>query len=288
MKFAVIANPDRLAIYEPLHQLFDWVSKNSGQVFLFNNVAENLDSLPAICIAKNTESECIDNSDVVVAIGGDGTILRTAKLVKDSGKPILGVNSGRMGFMANIPQERFTEALDSLKSGDAHTDKRYLLKATVEGEEPYYALNEFLFSKKGSASMVTLGVAFDGVFVNNYWADGVLISTPSGSTAYNLSSGGPIVMPESQVLVITPINPHTLTTRPLVLPDDRAITVSPVSDEHEMIFSGDGLQFSIPKNVKSIKIERTSFSVSLLQLPDQNYFETLRTKLMWGADVREK
>ena len=165
-------------------------------------------------------------------------------------------------------------------------DKRQLLKATTEDQHHYYALNEFLFSRKDTSTMINLEVEYDGSLINHYWADGLIISSPTGSTAYNLSAGGPIIQPNTPVMVVTPINPHTLTTRPLVLPSNRPLTVRSVGTSEHILFSYDGIVQ--PHNSKlDIEIIQSDFSVDLIQLPDQNYFETLRNKLMWGFDKRK-
>lgn len=288
MIFSVIANPERTAIYTSLQKLVVWAEAHAHTVHISAEVAQHMSERSAVVSIFGSEAEAIAHSDVVVAVGGDGTMLRAAKAVLNADIPILGVNSGRLGFLANIPQERLVEALDELAAGNFHKDERFLLEARVNGSEPFYALNEFVFSKKGSTSMITLAVYYDGKLVNTYWADGIMVSTPTGSTAYNLSSGGPIVMPESRVILLTPINPHTLTTRALVLPDDRPIEIRPVSESEDILFSNDGENRGFSERVAHIVVSRTRFSVSLIQLPDQNYFETLRKKLMWGADIREK
>src|SRR5699024_6774618 len=155
-----------------------------------------------------------------------------------------------------------------------------LLEAKDSRDNRYYALNEFLFSKMDSTSMITVKAEFDGMFINKYWADGLIVASPTGSTAYNLSSGGPIVMPESDVMVLTPINPHTLTTRPLVLPSEKTLKIIVEKQQYEVSFSYDGNSCSIEHYPLEIKIQRSDFSIDLVELPDQSYFETLRHKLM--------
>jgi NAD+ kinase len=188
--------------------------------------------------------------------------------------------------MANIQPAQIEEALECVVNKEYQLDKRQMLKATTEDQHHYYALNEFLFSRKDTSTMINLEVEYDGSLINHYWADGLIISTPTGSTAYNLSAGGPIIQPNTPVMVVTPINPHTLTTRPLVLPSNRPLTVRSVGTPEHILFSYDGIVQ--PHNSKlDIEIIQSNFSVDLIQLPDQNYFETLRNKLMWGFDKRK-
>lgn len=287
MIFSVIANHERSAVYKPIHFLAKWATEKGHEVLVSPQIYDNLHNPLPVITRCESEKSAVEKSDVAMTSGGDGTILWAARNVLNSGKKILGVNSGRMGFLANIKQSQLGEALDAVEKKNYSLDKRFLLEAQVNDSPKIYALNEFLFSKKGKASMITITVECDGEFVNKYWADGILVSTPTGSTAYNLSSGGPIVMPETNVLVITPINPHNLTTRPIVLPAEKPIRIKITPEDQEVLFSNDGEIPEINGDIKVVDIKRTDFQIELIQLPGQSYFETLRTKLMWGADMRE-
>jgi len=213
--------------------------------------------------------------------------LRVARLVLGNNKPILGINTGRLGFLANVAQDDIEEALNYTSSGNYKIDKRALLQATEPDGTVHYALNEFLFSKGGTASMISLCAYFDDMFINRYWADGIIVATPTGSTAYNMSAGGPIVMPTTNVMVLNPINPHTLTTRPLILPSTKELTIKSDTSKNDVIFSKDGEISDITGDDFIIKIRRSEFTIELIKLPEQTYFDTLRNKLMWGMDVRE-
>ncbi|HKI45048.1 MAG TPA: NAD(+)/NADH kinase [Balneolales bacterium] len=289
MKLAVIANPAKYEIKEPFKKLLHWASQNQVDVYFHTELKYMLDEMcQKCCHPLDSELKVIDEAQIIIAMGGDGTMLRTARLVGSSGKPILGVNSGRLGFMANTQPGQLIEALKHIMSGNFKLDKRYLLEAVDNGGNHYLALNEILFSKKASASMITISAYYNGMFINRYWADGLLVSSPTGSTAYNLSSGGPIVMPQTNVLVLTPINPHTLTTRPVVLPTDEPIRLAVEKQEHDVLFSYDGEICEITQYPLEVEINRTSFTIDILELPGHDYFETLRTKLMWGRDFRDK
>lgn len=288
MTFCIVANPEKYSIHKPLIKVVEWCDQNgiplfiSQELFTFFPALSKFERLNIV----SSETEAIENSDIVIALGGDGTMLHTAQLVKYSSKPVLGINTGRLGFMANIQPSQIDEAFDHIIKNNFTIDKRDLLQATVPGGKSYYALNEFLFTKKDTSSMITLTVEYDGKLINEYWADGLLVSSPSGSTAYNLSAGGPIVLPGTPVMVLTPINPHTLTTRPLVLPSDKKLTVKTSETPENILFSYDGTIH--PQDSKlDVDISRSEFSFHLIQLPDQNYFETLRNKLMWGMDKRK-
>ncbi|HKJ47372.1 MAG TPA: NAD(+)/NADH kinase [Balneolales bacterium] len=289
MNLAIIANPDKYAVKKPFKEILKWADENDVTIF-FNHslkflINNGVNRNYSIC---DSEQEAIDKSDIVISLGGDGTMLWTARLVKKSGKPILGVNSGRLGFMANTQLKDLIPSLNHLKNGNYKEDRRFLLHAKDNAGNVYHALNEFLFTKKGSASMITVDVLYDDMFINKYWADGLIVATPTGSTAYNLSSGGPIVMPQTSVMVVTPINPHTLTTRPLVLPVDKVLKIRVQQQEHEVLFSYDGEICEITQYPFEIEIKRSDFTIDILELPGQSYFETLRTKLMWGLDFREQ
>lgn len=287
MNFAIIANPKKYAVKDPFMQVLTWADEHEAQVFFSDQLNELYDGEEHDSShITDSEEEAIDNADIIIAMGGDGTMLYTARLLKNIQKPILGVNSGRLGFMANTQKENLEKALYSLNKGNYRLEKRFLLQAEDKHGNIYHALNEFLFSKKDSTSMVTVNAEYDGMFINKYWADGLIVASPTGSTAYNLSSDGPIVMPNSNVMVVTPINPHTLTTRPLVLPSNKPLKVTVEKQDHEVLFSYDGKIGDIQEYPLEVKILQSDFSIDLIELPNQSYFDTLRHKLMWGRDFR--
>lgn len=288
MKLAVIANPKKYSVKKPFTEALNWADTNNVKVYFNDDLQELYDGnnhTSAELVA--TEKEAIDQADIVVAMGGDGTMLYTARLMKNISKPILGVNSGRLGFMAYTQKENLQQALDYLRSGNYRLDKRFMLEAEDKDGNLYHALNEFLFSKKDSTSMVTVEAEYDDMFINKYWADGLIIASPTGSTAYNLSANGPIVMPNTDVMVLNPINPHTLTTRPLVLPSNKSLKITVKQQEHEVLFSYDGEIYEIQAYPFVVEIRRSNFTIDLIELPNQSYFDTLRNKLMWGMDFRK-
>lgn len=287
MRFGIIANPDKYAIREPLVQIRKWCSKNGHEIYLLPALYNILDEVSG-SISIDDEATIIASSDVIIGIGGDGTMLYTARLVGMSGKPILGVNSGRLGFLANLQHEEIDSALDNVVTGTFSLDPRSLLTAIDTTGKTYTALNEFLFSKKGTPAMIIIEAWYDNDYINRYWADGLIIATPTGSTAYNLSSNGPIVAPSTDVMILTPICPHTLTTRPIVLRSDKEVKIRVVSQPHEVLFSYDGQVYEIAEYPFEVRIKRSDFAVNMIQLPGQSYFDTLRTKLMWGKDYRER
>lgn len=288
MNLAVIANPEKHAVKEPFTKILQWADKQESHVYFSRKLQTLYDgNNHSSSHVTDSETEAIDQADIIIAIGGDGTMLYTARLLKNIPKPILGVNSGRLGFMANTQKKNLVHALDNLREGNYRIDKRYLLQAEDQQGSIYHAMNEFLFSKRDSTSMVSVEAEYDNMFINNYWADGLIVASPTGSTAYNLSSDGPIVMPDSNVMVLTPINPHTLTTRPLVLPSDKPLKITMKKQQHEVLFSYDGKICDIHEYPLVVHIQQSDFSTDLIELPNQNYFDTLRQKLMWGRDYRK-
>ncbi len=285
MRFGIIANPKKYAVRDPLLQIQQWCASKGHEALVLQELIESDGSNGS----SNYESEqdIIADADVIIGIGGDGTMLHAARLIGNSNKPILGVNSGRLGFLATLQQNGITEALQNIASGNYELEQRSLLTSVDSSGNCYHALNEFVFSKRENPAMIVVEAWYDGQFINRYWADGLIIATPTGSTAYNLSSNGPIVSPIADVMILTPICPHTLTIRPLVIPADRELKIRVVSQPHEVLFSYDGQVFEIAEYPFEVRIIRSGFSVNMIQLPGHSYFDTLRTKLMWGKDYRE-
>lgn len=286
MKLGILANPDKYSIKDPLQQVLHWCSEHKHTVFLSSAFADSVEgvSMNGIVSLKSSEEECVKESDYIIAIGGDGTMLHAARYVKNTNAPVLGINTGRLGFMANVQPNQISEALSDLEGGRFEIEQRAMLHAATEGGEEFNALNEFLFTKKDTSSMVSLRADYDGTLLNRFWADGLLISTPTGSTAYNLSAGGPIVMPGTPVMIVTPINPHTLTTRPLVLPSSKKIVIEVEEEPDHILFSCDGRMFD--NSITTVEIQKSEYNIGLVMLKNQTYFETLRNKLMWGLDNR--
>jgi len=287
MKFAVIANPHKFEVKAVLEQTIAWAKKNSVSLLISRETCELTNSHDSNVIQEmSSDEEAIDECDIVVVIGGDGTILYTARISKHFSKPILGVNGGRLGFMTDTKFEELEEALQTVKSGNYTIDERHFLKATDNNGNEFFALNEFLFTRKDSTSMINITAEYDGSLINTYWADGLIVSSSTGSTAYNLSSGGPIVVPGTGVTLVTPINPHTLTTRPLVVRADKPLKIKVEEQDSDVSFSYDGVNCKIDGLPLEVEIIISDLAFKLIQLPGHDYFETLRNKLMWGKDSR--
>ena len=227
---------------------------------------------------------------MMLSIGGDGTILRAATLVRNSGIPILGINAGRLGFLATVQKENIDEFLQMVLDKKYTLSKRTLLSlsCTPENEalnDINFAMNEVSVSRKDTTSMITIETYLNGEILNSYWADGLIISTPTGSTGYSLSCGGPILTPDVKSLVITPIAPHNLNARPLVIPDDTEIMLKVSGREENYLVSLDSRITSVG-NESILTIKKTPFQINMIEIPNETFLKTLRSKLLWGEDKR--
>ena len=227
-------------------------------------------------------------TDFLFSIGGDGTLLDTVFLVKDKNIPVAGINIGRLGFLSSISSENIKDAIQSLADGHFATDPRTLIR--LECNHPLFegeniALNEFTLHKKDTSSMITIHTYLNGEYLNSYWADGIMISTPTGSTGYSLSCGGPIIVPQSESLVITPIAPHNLNVRPIVVSDKNVISLEVEGRSQHFMATLDSRSATIDAGFQ-IAIRKENYQFNLVRLSSENFLNTLRKKLNWGLDTR--
>ncbi|MBF7091797.1 NAD kinase [Flavobacterium sp. ALJ2] len=238
----------------------------------------------------STHTELDSSFEMLISIGGDGTILRAATLIRNSGVPILGINAGRLGFLATVQKENIAAFMQFVIDKKYTVSERTLLSLTTEPkneaiEELNFAMNEVTVSRKDTTSMITVDTYLNGEYLNSYWADGLIISTPTGSTGYSLSCGGPILTPDVNSLVITPIAPHNLTARPLIIPDNTEIKLRVSGREDHYLVSLDSRIASI-KNESILTIKKTNFKINMVEIPGETFLKTLRNKLLWGEDKR--
>jgi NAD+ kinase len=236
-----------------------------------------------------TSGEEMDTSiDCMISLGGDGTLLDTVTLVKDSGIPVLGVNYGRLGFLANIGKEELHSAFDALVNRKYVLDKRTLLHLDANiplfGETPY-ALNEFSLHKKDTSPMIKIHTYLNGEFLNTYWADGLIVATPTGSTGYSLSCSGPVVFPDSASFVITPVAPHNLNIRPIIVPDNTIVSFEVEGRTDGFLCTLDSRREIVTKEIQ-LAVKKENFGINLIRLNENNFLQTLRSKLSWGLDKR--
>ncbi|PJB13704.1 MAG: NAD kinase [Flavobacteriales bacterium CG_4_9_14_3_um_filter_40_17] len=238
-----------------------------------------------------SSSEDLDGTfDLFLSIGGDGTFLRSVNYVRDSGIPVLGLNIGRLGFLANVQKEKFNQALDCLLNSQYAISKRslILLESDLPSDETpgqQIALNEIALSRRNTTSMITIETWLNDEYLNAYWADGLIISTPTGSTGYSLSCGGPVISPETQALVLTPIAPHNLNARPLIIPDNVTVRLKVTGREPNYLVSLDANLITFA-NETSLTIKKAPFHINMIELQGEGFYKTLRKKLLWGEDKR--
>lgn len=229
-----------------------------------------------------------EKPDVLISLGGDGTILESANIVGSSGIPILGINTGRLGFLSHVGQDEVDQAMEKLNSRSFQVEDRMLLNFEF-AENPLtpknFALNEVALLKTDSSSMIVIHASVDGAFLNSYWADGLIISTPTGSTGYSLSCGGPIIEPGSDNIILTPIAPHNLNVRPLIIPSTAKLQLKTDSNNERFRVSADSRSCIVSAGTE-LNIERAEFTTRLIRFSETDYFQTLRSKLMWGIDSR--
>lgn len=226
--------------------------------------------------------------DLSLSIGGDGTFIQNVKFIRDSGIPILGVNTGRLGFLSNISKDHIAEAIGLVRDKKYVHQERSLIRVETERDifgEENFALNEITLQKKDTSSMITVHASLEGKYLNSYWADGLIVSTPSGSTAYSLSCGGPIITPGCQVHILTPIAPHNLNVRPIVVPDHMPIKLNIEGRNRSYLISLDGKSHSIRQNEEVI-IHKADYMVNVIKFEENNFLDTIRNKMLWGKDKR--
>lgn len=239
-------------------------------------------------VTSYKSSQELQDIDLIFSVGGDGTFLDTVSQIGTKKIPIVGLNTGRLGFLANINKDDFENCLELINKGAYKIQKRSLIQ--LESSEPLFkeknfALNEVTVHKKDSSSMITIHTYLDGDYLNSYWADGLIVSTPTGSTAYSLSCGGPILLPSSKNFIITPIAPHNLNVRPVVVPDDIEIQLKIEGRGRKFLAALDSKSASFDTSL-TLTIKKSNFQINLVELEGQSFFDTLRKKMLWGIDRR--
>ena len=244
--------------------------------------------LPANTKTFSFSEDLTEEIEFIISLGGDGTLLDTITLVRDKKISIMGINFGRLGFLASIGRDEVEKAVKAIAQRTYVTDKRTMIHVDANiplfGNVPY-ALNEFSIHKRDVASMIKIHTYLNGEFLNTYWADGLLVATPTGSTGYSLSCNGPVVFPDSGSFVITPVAPHNLNVRPIIVPDNNIISFEIESRSEEIICSLDSRREIVSKNVQ-LAVKKESFDMNLVRLSENNFLQTLRNKLTWGLDKR--
>lgn len=240
------------------------------------------------CKTFKTYHDLKSGIDLAISVGGDGTFIQTVKYIRDSGVPVTGVNMGRLGFLANVNSEDLENTFDKIKNGQFEYQKRSLLRVHTADkifDDDNIALNEVTLHKKDTSSMIIVHATLGDLYLNSYWADGLIVATPTGSTAYNLSCGGPIITPGCQVHILNPIAPHNLSIRPLVVPDHFPIKLSVEGRERKYLLSLDSISKNIDQDEEVI-VTKAEFLINVVKFEDNSFLDTIRNKMSWGVDKR--
>jgi NAD+ kinase len=278
--------------YPVINQLFDSLLLHNIQIWIHPNFRhffqeKNADFIKYERILITTDN-VPEDLDCIITLGGDGTFLEAITAINLKQIPLLGINTGRLGFLADISPAEIPQTIESLVNGNYRLEDRMVLKASVQstlGISLPYALNDLTVHKRDTSSMILIHAYIDDVLLTNYWADGLIIATPTGSTAYSMSAGGPIVSPDSQNFIITPIASHNLTVRPLVIPNHHEISLKIESRDSKFLLSLDSRSYVIEETLE-VRVKRADANVKLIKMHNQNFYNTIRTKLMWGIDKR--
>jgi len=291
MKVAIYSRGISIEQQQDVQLLLDELAKNNIRALIFSPFFETIRQVfanPGSMKVFHDSDDLDESIDFVISLGGDGTMLDTVTLVKNKNIPVLGINFGRLGFLAGIGRKAMHTAVRALVNRTYVIDKRSLIHFDADKElfnGMPYGLNEFAIHKTDTSPMIKVHTYLNGEFLNTYWADGVIVATPTGSTGYSLSCGGPIVFPESASFVITPVAPHNLNVRPIIVPDNNIISFEVEGRTDNFICALDSRKEIVDKKIQ-VAVSRESFDISLVRLNENNFLQTLREKLSWGLDTR--
>ena len=284
--FGIWGNTDKPRFWELLNPILDWSIEKGLTSFITTRIRDQLPSNFKYDVQVIESAEDFIKLDFLLALGGDGTMLSAARAVGNRNTPILGIHLGELGFLAEVTSNEMFDRLNMVESGNYGLQKRMVIEAKInngEGPITFFALNDFVIDRGKSHRMITLRLKSNERFVADYKADGLIIGTPTGSTAYSLSAGGPIIMPKLKAIVVVPISPHTLNLRPIVLPDDRILEISFPNDGVDKIaFAVDGQVNEYLDPQAKISIQKASFDIQMIDFKDSNYFDILQRKMGWG------
>ena len=292
MKIAIYGRQFNNTVLPYVQQVFDSLAKCDIEPYIYQKYNQFISGkifFPKKFQIFNDHAELLASKvDVMISLGGDGTMLDTVTLVRNSNIPVIGINFGRLGFLASINKNDIQSAILSLFHKEYTLDARALLSVESEhnlfGDENF-ALNDVTFHKRDTSAMMIIHAYLNGEFLNSYWADGLILATPTGSTAYSLSCGGPIIFPKSGNLVVTPISPHNLNVRPIVLSDSNQLSFEIEGRSSKYLLTCDSRTEVIDTSVR-VTVKKADFNINLVRLNNENYLSTLRNKLLWGIDTR--
>ncbi len=290
MKVAIYSRGGQTLQAQDLCSLLDLLEKAGIKAVVYKSLKDQYAELASLQNVFVGSADLDEHIDALISLGGDGTLLDTVCLVRDKQIPVLGINYGRLGFLASLGNENIEEAVLALQERTYVLDKRKLLHLDASvplfGEEPF-ALNEVVIHKREFSPMIKIHTYLNGEFLNTFWSDGLILSTPTGSTGYSLSCNGPVVFPESESFVITPIAPHNLNIRPIVIPNNNVISFEVEGRMDDFICTLDSRKEVVSKDVQ-LAVRKEAFSFNLVRLNENNFLRTLREKLTWGFDTRNR
>ncbi|WP_432713493.1 NAD kinase [Pedobacter sp.] len=291
MKIAIYGREFNNTVLPYVQEVFHILEEHQIETLVFENfyqfIADKI-ALPSTVKRFKNNVELLGQANVLISLGGDGTLLDTLAFVRESGIPVIGINFGRLGFLASVNKDEIRVAINALLNSQFSLDKRSLLRVESENnlfDGENFALNDITIHRRDDSAMMLINAYMNGEFINSYWADGLIIATPTGSTAYSLSCGGPIIYPSSRSFVITPVAPHNLNVRPLVIPDDISLTFEVEARSAKFLVSCDSRTETVDRSVK-ITLKKAHFDLNLIRLNEESYLTTLRNKLLWGIDTR--
>tara|TARA_B100001057_G_scaffold244019_1_gene244326 strand:+ start:1409 stop:2296 length:888 start_codon:yes stop_codon:yes gene_type:complete len=291
MKIALYVAFQNKSSIECSKAIIDLISDNN-QLIIDSKIKNEIDERSRQKLVFFDSNEKIDSDiDFVFSVGGDGTILRSITYVKDSNIPVLGVNTGRLGFLTSVQKENINDAISHIKNNEFSVIERTIIKVNLDSANNTftdypYALNEITIQRKDTTSLLNISCQINDNYLTNYWSDGLIVSTPTGSTGYSLSNGGSIVSPESKVILLNPIAPHNINMRSLVIPDNSNIKVN-IEGENDINLSIDSRMYSINSS-SQIEISKADFTIKTIKFDNDNFYKRLREKLFWGQDMRNK
>jgi|TARA_B100001142_G_scaffold86620_1_gene88194 NAD+ kinase len=289
LKIALFTNLDVIENNDNIFSVIKSLIKNKIEFEIDINSKISKSALQSANIEEDNIKNFVelnDSYDFAISVGGDGTILNSVEKIGELSIPIIGLNTGRLGFLANSSLKNIEKVINKLKNNDFNISKRSIIEVLFNGEKKY-ALNEITVSRKNTTSLITIEAKLNNQYLNTYWADGLIVSTPTGSTGYSLSCGGPIIIPESKNFVLTPIAPHNLNARPLVISDDKKVEISVNGRENEYLISVDSNIYSVPIDL-TIIVQKASRFLKMVEFNEDSYLKVLREKLLWGKDKRTK
>jgi len=281
MKFGIFGNSAKSSVTATLRKLSKYFNKNKIEYFISKDIFLSGNEISGSRYFSN--KYIAKNSDVIISLGGDGTFLNTARIVGNSGIPILGVNLGGLGFLSEILPDETIKFLDEIKAGDFEACERTVLKITLPDNKVLHGLNDIVLDREKSIRLIDVEIFYNDEYVGRFLADGAIVSTPTGSTAYSLSAGGPVVTLMSKVMLLTPICPHSLNIRPIIFPDDGTIKLR-VRQNISARLTADGQKVAVIKSPAEIKISKAGHTIKTIKRKGQTYFATLNTKLFWTAE----